>query len=226
MRFENLLFDADDTLFSFSLADRDAFGALCAANDIPNTPETRALYGEINGELWAALERGEVSKEFVVTERFVRFLRRLGLKRDVEKCSCEYLECLGAGVYLLPGAEEVCRSLSRDHRLYLITNAVASVQHSRLSRSPLAPYITAAFVSEDVGAAKPDPAYFSYVLGHIPGADRDNCLVIGDSPASDLLGANRSGLPCCWYNPGGLSRPTGLRIDCEIRDLRELPGLV
>lgn len=222
MRFLNLLFDADDTLFDFSKAADHAFRTLCAVQNIPDTPETRRCYEQINRELWDAFDHGELSKEFVVVERFVRFLRALSLNRDPTACNRDYLAALGAGVYPMPHAEAVCKTLSRTHRLYLVTNAVASVQRSRLRGSVFAPYITDAFISEEAGAAKPNAAYFRYVLSRIPGATRENCLVIGDSIATDILGANNAGLPCCWYNPNGVPRPSDLRIDWEIRELPEL----
>lgn len=225
MRFQNLLFDADDTLFDFSKAADYAFEQLCRSQRIPNTAPMRQCYEEINGELWSAFDRGEVTKEYLTRERFVRFLQKIGLDRDAAACDREYLAGLGAGVYPLPHAEEVCRTLSLDHRLYLITNAVASVQRSRLSGSVFAPLITSAFISEEAGAAKPEQAYFDYVLSRIEGADRDNCLVIGDSLATDMLGANRAGLFCCWFNPQRLPRTGDLRIDWEIHDLRELYGI-
>ena len=146
-----------------------------------------------------------------------------------EKCGIGlwYLTALGAGVYPLPHAEAVCRELvRRGHKLYIVTNAVASVQRSRLQGSVFADLITDAFISEDAGASKPDPAYYAYVRSRIPGLTPENGLVIGDSLSTDIRGANNAGLPCCWYNPAGKARPEDLRIDYEIRDLRELLDIV
>ena len=226
MKYPVLLFDADDTLFDFPKASARAFAAMCRADGIPDTQESRQLYHTINLELWAAFDRGEVSKEYVTLERFVRFLRALDLPLDPVKCNRDYLTALGAGVFPLPRAEEVCRELvRRGHRLYIVTNAVASVQRSRLQGSVFADLITDAFISEDAGASKPSALYYEYVLSRI-GAPREDCLAIGDSLATDIRGANNAGLPCCWFNPGGKPRPEDLRIDYEIRDLRELLSFV
>ena len=226
MKYPVLLFDEDDTLFDFPKASARAFAAMCRADGIPDTEESRQLYHTINLELWAAFDRGEVSKEYVTLERFVRFLRALDLPLDPVKCNRDYLTALGAGVFPLPRAEEVCRELvRRGHRLYIVTNAVASVQRSRLQGSVFADLITDAFISEDAGASKPSALYYEYVLSRI-GAPREDCLAIGDSLATDIRGANNAGLPCCWFNPGGKPRPEDLRIDYEIRDLRELLSFV
>lgn len=227
MKFPYLLFDADNTLFDFPKAAARAFSAMCRSNGVPDTLDTRALYHRINQELWAAFDRGEVSKDYVTLERFVRFFQALKLPRDPDKCNRDYLTALGAGVYPLPHAEAVCRELvRRGHKLYIVTNAVASVQRSRLHRSAVAPYITDAFISEEAGASKPSRAYFNYVFARIPGITRENCLLIGDSPSSDIRGANNADIPCCWYDPHGTALPEGLLIDYRITDLRQLYDIV
>jgi FMN phosphatase YigB (HAD superfamily) len=154
-------------------------------------------------------------------------LRALNLERDPAECNRDYLTALGEGVYPLPQAEEVCRELKRrGHRMYIITNAVASVQRSRLRGSVFAELFEAAFISEEAGAAKPSRAYFDYVRRRLPGLTESNALVIGDSLATDIQGANNAGLRCCWFNPAGKPRREGLRVDYEIAALRELLDIV
>ena len=228
MKYPYLLFDADDTLFDFPKASARAFTLMCQTHGIPDTPEVRQLYHDINRELWDAFDRGEVSKEYVTLERYVRLLRALGLEdRDPAQCNEDYLSALGEGVYPLPHAEEVCRELvHRGHKLYILTNAVASVQRSRLRGSVFADLITAAFISEDAGASKPDRAYYEYVCDRVPELTAENALVIGDSLATDIWGANNAGLPCCWFNPKRQTPPQGLRIDYIVTDLRQLLDIV
>ena len=103
---------------------------------------------------------------------------------------------------------------------------MASVQRSRLHRSAVAPYITDAFISEEAGASKPSRTYFDYVFARIPGITRENCLLIGDSPFSDIRGANNAGIPCCWYNPQGQPLPGDLDIRYDIRNLNEVREIV
>ena len=223
MNYEYLLFDADDTLFDFPKASSRAFDAMCQAHDIPYTPEIYRLYHEINLELWAAFDRGEVTKEFVTLERYVRFLKALALDRDPAACNRDFLSALGEGVYPLPHAEAVCRGLkARGHRMFIITNAVASVQRSRLRGSVFGELFEAAFISEEAGAAKPSRTYFDYVRRRLPGLTNKKALVIGDSLSTDMQGANNAGLPCCWFNPAKKPRRAGLRVDYEITDLRKL----
>lgn len=221
-----LLFDADNTLFNFDAGNRRAFSEVCRICHLPDTDELFHAYEAVNAEMWSAFDRGECTKDFLVVERFRLFLERTGLQADPVQCNKIHLSTLATNTVLLPHALEVCRTLAQTHSLYIVTNAVAAVQKARLAASDLRPYITDAFISEDAGASKPSVAYFDYVFSHIPGITRENCLLIGDSPSSDLQGANNYGIPCCWYNPRGLVRPDGMRIDYEIRDLPELLPIV
>ena len=168
------------------------------------------------------LEPGETSED--ACRREIR--EELGLELDIEGCNRVRLEVLGRSTALVPHALEVVRELKKTHRVYLITNAVESVQRGRLGRSALAPLIEEAFISETAGAAKPSVEYFDYVFAHIDGITRENCLVIGDSLTSDIQGENNYGLACCWFNPKKAPKPESLRVDYEIRDLRELYDIV
>ena len=221
-----LLFDADNTLFNFDAGNRRAFSEVCRICHLPDTDELFHAYEAVNAEMWSAFDRGECTKDFLVVERFRLFLERAGLQADPVQCNKIHLSTLATNTVLLPHALEVCRTLAQTHSLYIVTNAVAAVQKARLAASDLRPYITDAFISEDAGASKPSVAYFDYVFSRIPGITRENCLLIGDSPSSDLQGANNYGIPCCWYNPQGLARPQGLRIDYEIQDLLDLLPIV
>ena len=225
-RYQYLLFDADNTLFDFDAANHNAFAQTCAYCGLTYSEELYEFYESFNRPLWHQLDRGEVTKDFLVVERFRRFLAAMGVDADPAECNRIQLSGLGSSTALLPHALEVIETLSRTHKLYIVTNAVASVQRSRLANSAIAPYITAAFISEEAGAAKPSKAYFDYVFAHIDGITPDNCLVIGDSLSSDVQGAINAGLPACWYNLKNDPRPEGMAIDYEIRDLRELYDIV
>lgn len=226
MPYPYLLFDADNTLFDFDQAERNAHLLLCRAHGLAFSEEGYQLYHKCNADLWRDFDRGLCTKEYLLVERFRRYLAITGERADPEALNRDHLRALGEGAMLLPGAEELCRVLSRDHRLYLLTNAVASVQKARFANSAIVPYFQGVFISEEVGVGKPDPAYFEYVFRAVPGLARDNALVIGDSLTSDIQGANNAGLPCCWFNPKGQPRPQGLRIDYEIRALEELYAIV
>lgn len=226
MEYTYLLFDADNTLFDFDAAERSAHAVLCQRHGLALSEESYQLYHRCNAQLWHDFDRGLCTKEFLLVERFRRYLALTGERADPEELNREHALALGGSAVLLPGALELCRALYPCHELYILTNAVASVQRARFARSEIAPYFRDVFISESIGAGKPSPAYYRHVFQAVPGLRPDNCLVIGDSLSSDIQGANNAGLPCCWFNPKGLSRPEGLRIDHEVRTLGEILSIV
>lgn len=206
-RYEYLLFDADNTLFDFSLAEYISFGETCQKGGLPYSEELYREYSRINDGLWKRIEKKEITLEFLKTERFRLLLVEMGRPDDgntlkkAEALRDTFIETLGQQTCLVDGAEELCRTLAGRYRMYLVTNGIGRIQRSRFEKSILKPYFDGIFISEEMGCAKPDKAYFDYVLTQIgnPGADR--CLVIGDSLTSDCDGAIASGLDICWYNP-------------------------
>ena len=226
MKYTYLLFEADNTLCDFYAAEKNAHRQVCGKHHLAFTEEGYALYRRCNAQLWQDFDRGLCSKEFLLTERFRRYLSLTGETGDPEAMNRDHLRALGESAVLLPGAEALCRCLAAGHELYLVTNAVESVQRARFERSAIRPYFRDVFISEAIGCGKPSPAYFAYVLRAVPGLTAENGLVIGDSITSDIQGANNAGLACCWFNPKGLPRPDGLRIDYEVRTLEEIADRV
>ena len=117
MPYPYLLFDADNTLFDFDQAERNAHLLLCRAHGLAFSEEGYQLYHKCNADLWRDFDRGLCTKEYLLVERFRRYLAITGERADPEALNRDHLRALGEGAMLLPGAEELCRVLSRDHRL-------------------------------------------------------------------------------------------------------------
>ena len=221
-----LLLDCDGTLMDFEKAEAQALEKLFQELGLVFKPEYRPLYHKINDACWKALERGEMTKEQLQKQRFRTFGEAICADFPAERAGERYIELLGEGSFLLPGALQVCQRLSQTHKLYLVTNGVEKTQIKRLSRSEIKEYILEMFVSEAVGIAKPDPRYFQYVFEHIPGFRPEEALMVGDSLSSDIRGGLNAGIDTCWVNPSGQMRPEGWDITYEIRDITELPGIL
>ncbi len=204
--YDIVLLDADNTLFDFDAAEGAALRRALEERGYPFTPETQALYLSINRPLWAAFDRGEVTQDFLVVERFRLLVERLGGDHDPAAFNRDYLTYLGQGNQLLPGAEELCRELrGAGCLLALATNGVARVQRARLESSPLKPYFSAIFISQELGAQKPQQAFFQAVFDALDIRDRHQCVMVGDTLGSDILGGLAAGIDTIWYNPRGLS---------------------
>jgi HAD superfamily hydrolase (TIGR01549 family) len=103
---------------------------------------------------------------------------------------------------LLPGALEFCKAVAEHMPIYLVTNGLARVQHSRFESSVLAPYIAGLVISEEVGAYKPDPAMV-YVALNEAGAGAEEAVLLGDSITADIPAAKNAGVASIFINHEG-----------------------
>jgi len=226
MEYRWLLFDADGTLFDYDRAEAQALRLTFEAAGHDFRPAYAEAYRRINATMWRELELGQISPERLRTRRFALLFEEAGLDLDPEEFGRAYLRNLALGTDLVDGAEETVRALHGRVGLALITNGLQEVQRPRLAGSSIGGCFDAVVISEEVGAAKPDPAIFQVALARMGHPRRDEVLMVGDSLTSDVAGANRAGIDVCWFNPTGLPLPPGLEARYQIRDLSELVALV
>lgn len=220
-----LFLDLDDTILDFHKAERLAVAKTLRTFGLEPTDALLERYHVINKQHWLRLERGEITREQVLTGRFQTLFSELGRQADPEAVAWDYERNLGIGHYFLPGAREALAQL-KGHRLFLASNGTASVQHSRLESAGLYPVFEQVFVSQELGYNKPAKEFFEACAARIPGFDRENAMMVGDSLSSDILGGKNAGMKTCWVNPDHKSAPEDMKPDYEIEMLSQLPALL
>ena len=186
----------------------EALNKVLTARGYPTDEQTVGLYLKINTALWDANARGEVDQDFLTVERFAAFMRVKGGDHDPRQFNKDYLEALGEGCYLLPGAVEFCEKLKEAGcKLAIVTNGLPTAQWGRFNRSPLKEIIPHMFVSMEMGCQKPQPEYFDKVCETLGITDRSKAIVVGDSLKSDIRGGVNAGIDTLWYAPGGQEAP-------------------
>ena len=221
VKYDILLFDADDTLLDFGKSEFEAVRDCLIARGFDSSDEIIERYSQINQLHWKMLERGEITRERLYVERFAAFCREMGFVCDAQKFSDDYLKALSTKSYLFDGALDMCRELSKTHKMYVVTNGNAGVQHGRFDPSPIAKYFIRSFISEEMQSAKPSLDYFNKVFAEIPDFDPSRTLIIGDSLTSDIQGGINAGIDTCWYNPKHKTAPDGMPITYIAYDYNE-----
>lgn len=201
MRYNVILFDADDTLFDFHTAQAESLRQTCEAYGLAFGEALLEKYHKINVMLWDAFEQGNITQAELRLRRFDLLFEEFSLQADSVKVNDLYVENLGKCTFLLEGAVELCKTLSENCKLYIVTNGLTDTQIPRLKNSLLAPYIFDMFISEEIGAAKPAKAYFDEVFRRIGAADRQRMILLGDSPSSDIIGGKNAGIDTCLFIP-------------------------
>ncbi len=202
-RYSILLFDADRTLFDFDMGETLALCEALEALSVKVSAEMLSAYKEINDSLWKALERGEIDRETLKVKRFEMLAERFSLSCDVRCLSQSYISHLSEKTCLIDGAQELLSALFGKARMYIVTNGVARVQRRRYELSEISQYFEDIFISEEIGADKPDPAFFEHVSSRIEDFSSEDALIIGDSLTSDISGGIAFGIDTCWFSPKG-----------------------
>ena len=223
---EFLFLDLDDTILDFHKAERLAISRTFRSFGLEPTEQVLERYHVINRLHWERLERGELTRDQVLTGRFQMLFEELGIPAQPQAIAKGYEHNLGLGPYFLPGAKEALDALRGKYRLFLASNGTASVQHSRLTSAGLYPYFEEVFVSQALGANKPSRAFFDACAARIPGYDPRKALMVGDSLTSDILGGINAGMKTCWVCPRGAQGRPDIVPDYRIEALSQLPELL
>ena len=222
----NVLFDLDDTLFDFHKAEKIALTKTLVHFGIDPTEETLALYSTINAAHWKRLELGEISREEVKVGRYRELFKTIGVECDPVKATAYYESMLAIGHYFMPGAPELLEELYRKYRLYIVSNGTAKVQEGRIGSSGIAKYMDGIFISQLLGANKPDKQFFDICFAEIPDFSLSETVIIGDSLSSDIKGGINAGIITVWFNPKGIENDNDIKPDYIIKELSEVPGLL
>lgn len=223
---EFLILDLDDTILDFHKAEAIAIAKTFRHFGIEPTEAVVARYSVINKAHWLRLERRELTREQVLVGRFAQLFRELGVEADPTGCTRQYEKYLSQGHFFLPGALDALEALRGKYRMFLASNGTASVQAGRLDSAGIRKYFEKIFISQEVGADKPSPAFFHAVFGQIPGFDPASAIMVGDSLSSDILGGNQAGIPTCWVNPRHQPTDPSIPANYEIEALSQLPALL
>ena len=221
-KYDIFLVDADNTLLDFHksamLALRDTFeyfGVACK-------DEYLRKYQDFNDMLWERLERKELTRESLMNNRFTWFFKELGFTNlDGNKFNERYLVTLSNRPTYFDGAEEFIKALRENGRVYIVTNGTKSIQKTRFDILGLWEKVDGVFISQEVGADKPDKKFTERVIAQIKDFDKERALWIGDSLSADIKASNDANIDSIWYNPQKISlqsvdpNPTYIAEDFE-----------
>lgn len=222
-KISTILWDVDNTLLDFPYSMRNALKQCFCSIGMTITDKMTERYAEINEGWWKRLEQGEVTKEQLLSGRFVDFFEEYGLKNiDVQRFRKEYQRNLGNVYSYLDDSLTICKSLQTKFQQYVVTNGVASTQRSKLGLSGFADVMDGMFISEEIGCNKPATGFFEYCLAQIKEKNKEKILIVGDSLTSDMRGGRDAGIRTCWYNPSEKPLPEGVVVDYEISDLHQI----
>lgn len=224
-------FDLDDTVWDFrsnsrlsqnELYSRFGLDRFCISADL-----WIDTYERHNSALWKRYNVGEITRQFLMEQRFVLPLLEIGMPMDEamevhSAMSDAYLDLLGKQTALIPGAREaVHMAKERGYKVGIISNGFREVQYKKLASGGLSGMFDVVVLSDEIGVNKPDIRLFRYAeekAGVCPGES----MIIGDNPAADIAGAVNAGWQAVFFNRDSVPAelPAGVPEITDLGDLR------
>lgn len=228
---DTLLWDEKSIQEAFDLTCEAAskqFGVDAKALEDAVRKEARALYASYETYpftqmiginpfegLWGTFddpgEQFQQMKKIVPTyqkEAWTKGLAQLGIEDEAagELLARTFIDNRIASPFLYEETFDVLDALKGRYQLVLMTNGAPSLQRKKLEITPeLLPYFDHILISGEVGVGKPDVHIFKEALG-LCDVQAEEAIMVGDNRMTDILGANRVGIPSVWINHHGAER--------------------
>ena len=183
MKYRNLFFDLDDTIWAFSRNARDTFEEVYRKYSFERYFDSfdhyYTIYQQRNTELWIEYGEGKITKDELNWQRFSYPLQAVGVEDETlaEKFSEDFFAIIPTKSGLMPYAKEVLEYLAPKYNLYILSNGFRELQSRKMRSAGVDIYFKKVILSEDLG--------------------------IGDSWEADITGAHGIGMHQAFYNVTG-----------------------
>ena len=230
-KYKDLFIDFDDTLYdtygNAVIALGETFEAFQLGRFFPDPQVFYDAYWAANIDLWSRYSKGEITRPYLIVERFRRPLSQgQGLEVTEPYClemSDRFLDFCSSKPGVVEGAHELMDYLKRKgYRMHMCSNGFHEIQYKKLAACGLRDYFDTIILSEDAGANKPSKQYFDYALRQ-SGADSETTIMIGDNLQTDIVGAHQAGLHTILFNRWGVEpSPVPTHTVATLREIMDI----
>lgn len=228
--YQHIFFDLDHTLWDY---DRNVTESLSELYQIYGLQDLGIQsiekffdsFHAVNFQLWDWYNLGKIDKHNLRNERFPRIFSHAGAKAETIPLGFEedFMDRTSSKPHLFPYSREILTYLKKKYRIHIISNGFNESQAKKMKSADLDGFFDLVITSETTGHKKPDPQIFYYAMDQLQ-TKPHSCLMIGDNPNSDILGAQRAEIDQVFFNPDG--KTIHLNPTFEIRHLKELEALL
>ncbi len=226
-KYKHIFFDLDHTLWDFDKNSEIALKMAIQEFGIDKVPNFSfetffAQFKTANYELWDLFSLNKISSEELRNLRFLHAFDGWDFDKESIKNAFNeaYLMWCPIQGHLMENTKEVLEYLFERYELHVLTNGFEHIQYTKMITSDIFHYFQHVVTAKDTnGVLKPNPAFFHYAV-KLANAEYHECIMIGDTPHVDVVGAQAAGIDTILYNPSNKS--TQVQPNHEISSLKEL----
>ena len=224
---EHVFFDLDHTLWDYDRSSKETLLEIYERFDVSSSSVSQKkflnTFYDINDGLWHRYNIGEIDREYIKKNRFKTIFERLEVDTTLSEAASGYfLNHCSVKPYLMPDALTALNYLRPKYKLHVITNGFLDSQTNKIKSSGIDKYFDTVVTSECANSRKPSSEIFEYALSKASAA-KENSIMIGDNPKTDVKGAREFGLQTVFYDPSQRRRSLA---DYTISSLYELLKLL
>jgi len=220
LKIKAVIFDLDNTLIDFLKMKREATKAAAFAMVDAGLPADRSA---LSSRLFDFYSNYNIESD----DAFSKFLLKTYKKVDYRVLAAAvnaYLKEKALHLKPYPGVVKALAALKkRGFKLAVVTDGLRLKAWMRLNAAGLDKYFDVVVTYDDTGRKKPSAAPFKKAMAKLhvkPG----ECLMVGDWPEKDMIGAKAAGMLTCWAKYG--SRFKEGEADFVLRDIKEVFKIV
>ena len=195
--YKAIIFDLDDTLYDYETINKIAVDKLCTFT-CEKFGITEAVFNEAFS--WAKkrtkelLENtGSSHNRMLYCQKILEYLGKNPVDGPLELYDC-YWNSMLENMRLREGAIPLLKRLKADDvKIAICTDLTAHIQHRKIKKLGLVPYIDVLVTSEEAGIEKPGEKIYSLVIEKL-NIPANACLFVGDSIEKDVEAPHKLGM--------------------------------
>lgn len=198
------LFDIDDTLYDLEIPFRVAFKDMFKYEP-DDIHEIFLDFRKYNNLIYEKALLGEITMDEMCIYRAKEAFKDHGITVDDSEAmefQITYLKDKNC-ITLDPYIEKSLQLLKKNNiPIGIISNGPSKDQIEKVEFLDLFKYVKLEniFISEDIGAFKPEPAIFNYAREKMGISEGDEAYFVGDSFELDIIGSSNAGFKTIWVN--------------------------
>ncbi|GAL00661.1 5'-nucleotidase YjjG [Nonlabens ulvanivorans] len=226
---KHIFFDLDHTLWDFDLNSKLAYQQIFQEHDVKlDLDAFIKVYEPLNLDFWRKFRENLITKEELRYQRLKTAFDACNYPpledKQIDLFADLYIQYLPNNNHLFPGCIDLLNSLKGKFEMHLITNGFNGVQQNKIDKAGLKDYFNIVLTAEAAGYKKPAPQIFHQAI-EMAGASIENSLMIGDSYAADILGAQQVGIKTIWFHTTNQPIPKNEIVVHDLLSIQPLLGL-
>lgn len=221
-----VLIDVDNTLLDFDKCAEEAMERTFVKWNMQFSDRVFPVFRRVNDMLWQKIEKGTLDKPGLYKVRWQTIFDRLKIDKNGPEFENDFRLIFSECRQVVDGAYELLEYLSEKYTVCAASNASAWQQYKRLKNADMMKYISHIFISEELGAPKPEKKFFDACLERLGNIPKEQAVLIGDSLSADINGGAAYGLKTIWFNYDKLPVTADIKADHIVYTLKEIQNIL